>query len=159
MLMTDDKLEITPDLVRTLVERQFPQWASLPIRPVDVQGWDNRSFRLGETMKIRMPSAVGYVPQVGKENRWLPYLADRLPLSIPRPLALGAADPDYPWPWSIQSWIEGEPATRSAIAEPIDFAGELAGFLMSLRQIAVDGAPIADRRTGQLSSGRRSGDL
>ena len=33
-------------LVRRLVAGQFPQWAELPITPVEVDGWDNRTFRL-----------------------------------------------------------------------------------------------------------------
>ncbi|WP_300265662.1 hypothetical protein [Microbacterium sp.] len=37
--------EITSSLVRSLVSEQFPQWSTLPIRPVEDQGWDNRTFR------------------------------------------------------------------------------------------------------------------
>ena len=53
--------EITSLLVRSLVAEQFPQWSELPIRPVEVQGWDNRTFRLGDRMTVRLPSADGYV--------------------------------------------------------------------------------------------------
>ena len=38
----------TSNLARRLVDGQFPQWAELPIRPVDHDGWDNRTFRLGD---------------------------------------------------------------------------------------------------------------
>ncbi|MGG2476391.1 phosphotransferase, partial [Rhizobium sp. BR5] len=43
--------------------------------PVELSGWDNRSFRLGDDMLIRLPSAARYVAQVEKEHRWLPVLA------------------------------------------------------------------------------------
>ncbi len=62
-------------LVRRLVEAQFPQWADLPVVAAVPQGWDNRSFRLGETLVVRLPSAGSYAAQVDKENRWLPFLA------------------------------------------------------------------------------------
>ena len=83
------KADITPELVSRLVASQFPQWAELPVRPVDVDGWDNATFRLGERMSVRLPSSQAYVEQVEKEHRWLPVLAPQLPLQIPEPLAKG----------------------------------------------------------------------
>ncbi|MCZ7374485.1 hypothetical protein [Micromonospora sp. WMMC250] len=32
--------EINTDLVRRLIAEQFPRWAHLPVRPVEVGGWD-----------------------------------------------------------------------------------------------------------------------
>ncbi len=57
---------ITVALVRQLLAAQFPQWADLPITPATPQGWDNRTFRLGAEMSVRLPSAAGYTPQVEK---------------------------------------------------------------------------------------------
>lgn len=48
---------ITTEMVRSLVAEQFPSWAHLDVRPVDVDGWDNRSFRLGDDLLVRIPSA------------------------------------------------------------------------------------------------------
>lgn len=36
-----DRTAITPELIRRLLSEQFPQWARLPIRPVERPGWDN----------------------------------------------------------------------------------------------------------------------
>lgn len=47
---------------------QFPQWAALPIRPVQEQGVDNRTFRLGDALSVRLPSATGYDGQAEKEQ-------------------------------------------------------------------------------------------
>lgn len=99
--------QITPDLVRRLIAAQFPQWAALPVRAAEPQGWDNRTFRLGEELSVRLPSAPGYVPQVEKEQRWLPWLAPRLPLPIPVPLALGRPGEGFPFPWSVYGWLDG----------------------------------------------------
>ena len=35
------KVDIDGSLVSQLVAAQFPQWADLPINPVEVDGWDN----------------------------------------------------------------------------------------------------------------------
>jgi aminoglycoside phosphotransferase (APT) family kinase protein len=42
-----DKSEITPMVVKRLVTAQFPQWADLAVTPVELDGWDNTTFRLG----------------------------------------------------------------------------------------------------------------
>ena len=82
-------LSIAPQLVRTLIEQQFPQWSRLQIVPVEPGGWDNRTFRLGDAMAVRLPSAECYAEQIEKEQRWLPWLAPQLPFTVPNPLARG----------------------------------------------------------------------
>ena len=84
--MHDGEVDIDVSIVRRLVAAQFPQWADLSIKPVEVGGWDNRTFHLGAHMTVRLPSAAAYAPQVEKEHRWLPKLAPLLPLPIPIPL-------------------------------------------------------------------------
>jgi aminoglycoside phosphotransferase (APT) family kinase protein len=130
-------------LVRALIATQFPQWQDLPVRPVDLDGWDNRTFRLGETLSVRLPSAEGYVPQVEKEQLWLPVLAPQLPLPIPSPVALGRPGSGYPWPWSVYRWIEGQPAAVGPIRDPVRFATRLADFLLALQSIDATGGPTA----------------
>lgn len=130
-------------LVRALIASQFPQWQDLPVRPVDLDGWDNRTFRLGETLSVRLPSAEGYVPQVEKEQFWLPVLAPQLPLPIPSPVALGRPGSGYPWPWSVYRWIEGQPAAVGPIRDPVRFATRLADFLLALQSIDATGGPTA----------------
>ena len=132
--------DITPALVTRLIAAQFPRWAGLPVRPVP-DGWDNTTFRLGEDMSVRLPSAARYAEQVDKEHRWLPVLARQLPLPIPEPLARGAPGCGYPWPWSVYRWQPGEPAARASIPDLPRFAAELAGFLARLHQIDPAGGP------------------
>jgi len=74
------KADITVEVVACLVRSQFPQWSELEIRPVELDGWDNTTFRLGEDMSVRLPSDKMYVAQIDKEHRWLPVLAPKLPL-------------------------------------------------------------------------------
>lgn len=132
---------VTPALVAGLVADQFPQWADLPVRPVEPHGWDNASFRLGGDMSVRLPSADQYALQVDKEHRWLPVLAPYLPLEIPQPLAKGAPGRGYPWQWSIYRWLEGDPATAQRIADGAEFATDLADFLAALYKVDPAGGP------------------
>jgi aminoglycoside phosphotransferase (APT) family kinase protein len=136
-------VEIDTTLVKQLIRTQFPQWAELPIAPVANGGWDNRTFHLGDSMSVRLPSAPAYVAEVEKEHRWLPVLAAQLPLPIPVPLARGAPGAGYPWPWSIYGWLEGTPAHTSRIHDLNRFAENLADFLVALRAIDASNGPVA----------------
>ncbi|MBB2971050.1 aminoglycoside phosphotransferase family protein [Mesorhizobium sp. RMAD-H1] len=134
-------ISIDTSLVRQLITTQFPEWANLPIDPVEPSGWDNRTFRLGDRMSVRLPSAAAYAAQVEKEHRWLPELSGYLPLPIPTPLAKGAPTETYPWHWSVYRWIEGRPADPETIPDLNQFALSLARFLRALYQIDAAGGP------------------
>ena len=141
-LMRADEVNIDVSLVRRLVAAQFPQWADLPIEPVENGGWDNRTFHLGEHMTVRLPSAAQYALQVEKEHRWLPKLAPRLPLPIPVPLAKGAPADGFPWQWSVYRWLEGETAIAERIADLRQFATTLADFLTALQRLDAADGPL-----------------
>ncbi len=136
-----EKSDITPRLVSELLATQFPLWADLPVRPVPMDGWDNTTFRLGNDMLVRLPSAERYVAQVEKEHHWLPKLAGHLPLPIPRPVARGVPGSGYPFPWSIYRWISGEPASAGNVRDMVRFAKDLAAFLTALHRIDPGGGP------------------
>ncbi len=147
---------IDADLARRLVKSQFPQWAHLDVNPVPFDGWDNRTFRLGHELTVRLPSAEGYRLQVEKEQRWLPILAPLLPLPIPTPVAEGAPDLGYPYAWSVYRWLDGWIAILDAIGNLNEFASTLGRFLVALKAVdATDGpapGPHNCYRGGPLST-------
>lgn len=140
-------INIDTSLVHRLIKSQFPQWASLPIRPVENSGWDNRTFHLGSEMVIRLPSGSCYADQVKKEQYWLPRLAPHLSLSIPTPIALGQPSADYPWHWSIYRWLPGQTASKNCIDDMNLFAEDLAKFLLELQSIDSAGGPPAGKHS------------
>lgn len=128
-------------LARALVAQQFPRWSGLPVREVAEQGNDNRSFRLGPDLLIRLPAGEWYARAVAKEQEWLPRLAPRLPLRIPEPIVQGYPGLGYPHPWSIYRWIPGETVARAENVDPAALAAALAGFLAALQHCDTAGAP------------------
>lgn len=134
---TNYKPPITTSLATKLIAAQFPQFSHLEIKPVDIDGHDNRTFRLGDAMLIRMPSMAPYALKVLKEQEWLPKLQQHLSVPIPKPLALGQPSNDYPWAWSIYAWLEGKSANALTFVdqelEPIALG--LVQFLKELHQI------------------------
>jgi aminoglycoside phosphotransferase (APT) family kinase protein len=134
-------MELDTSVARRLVDSQFPQWSGLPITGVEHDGWDNRTFRLGSELSVRLPSGAWYAQQVAKEQRWLPVLAPQLPLPIPVPVAEGEPDAWFPYPWSVYRWIDGELATHARIDDMPGFAAALAGFLNALARADASGGP------------------
>ena len=128
-------------LARRLIDSQFPEWSDLPITKVELDGWDNRTFRVGSELTIRLPTGDWYAKQVEKEQRWLPVLAPQLPLPIPRPVAEGEPDAEYPHPWSVYRWLEGVPAALARVGDADAFATALACFLNALRRVDAAGGP------------------
>lgn len=137
------RLEINETLVHELIASQFPQWKDLVIKPVARSGWDNKTFHLGNSMTVRMPTALEYASQVEKEQKWLPKLAPLLTVKIPEPLAMGAPGTNYPFNWSIYSWLEGETPSIKNNSEFCTLAYDLACFLRELESIDAAGGPVA----------------
>jgi aminoglycoside phosphotransferase (APT) family kinase protein len=133
--------EIDASLVSALIARQFPQWSAQPVHPVARSGWDNRSFRIGDTMLARLPSAARYAAQPLRDWTWLNSLQPHLHLAIPEMLALGEPDLIYPFSWGVYRWIEGDPADGMPVSDQLVFARDLAGFLRALQAIDTAGAP------------------
>ncbi len=134
-------VSIDAPLVRRLVASQFPRWADLPVTPVEPGGWDNRTFRLGREMSVRLPSAERYAAQVATEHQWLPRLAPSLPLPIPVPIAHGTPAEGYPWSWSVYRWLDGRSAAIAPVGDLTRLARALARFLTALRRIDATGGP------------------
>lgn len=132
---------IDTTLVHRLISTQFPKWKDLPVQPIAMSGWDNRTFHLGSEMLVRLPSAAKYAAQVEKEHLWLPKLSPLLPLPVPKPIALGHPTNEYPWKWSIYRYLEGNNAAQSPPSNLSDFAKSLAQFLVALQHIDGTGGP------------------
>jgi aminoglycoside phosphotransferase (APT) family kinase protein len=139
----DGRAGIDAALVRRLIAAQFPQWRDLPVRPVELDGWDNRTYRLGNDMTVRLPTHESYTPAVEKEHHWLPVLAPQLPVPVPVPLAKGAPGEGYPFTWSIRRWLAGEPASYQRVADLPAFAEVVAEFVLALQRVDPTDGPRA----------------
>jgi len=134
------EVDITAVLVRSLLAEQQPDLAHLPLTLV-ANGWDNAIFRLGDHLLVRLPRRQLGADLVENEQRWLPRLVDRLPLSIPAPVRSGTPTSSYPWSWSVCPWFDGDVAADVAVDDPSAEAERLGTFVHALHAIDPDGAP------------------
>jgi aminoglycoside phosphotransferase (APT) family kinase protein len=155
-LPRDGRAGIDAGLVRRLVAAQHPHWRELEVVPVEVDGWDNRTYRLGPELSVRLPTDDSYVPAVAKEHRWLPVLAPQLPLPVPEPVALGHPSPEFPRPWSVRRWIDGMPVTDDLDQDR--FARDLAAFLRALWTVDATDGPVAGEHSFHRGASLRAYD-
>ncbi|MFJ6198660.1 aminoglycoside phosphotransferase family protein [Micromonospora sp. NPDC092111] len=165
--MHADEVDVDLDLVRRLLAGQFPQWARLPLRPVESYGTDHHIYRLGEHLVVRLPRIGWATKQAAREAEWLPKLAPHLPLALPVPVALGRPAAGYPFDWSVCEWLPGDNANGTI--DDLDRAAvDLAAFVAALRRIDTTdafprppggrGGPLRELDEGVRSSVGQLGD-
>ena len=143
-------LHITFDLVCQLILEQFPEYAHLPITSVEKQGHDNRTYRLGDRLLIRMPTAQSYALKVPKEQKLLPELAPYLTVHIPVPIKMGVPSKNFPFPFSIYKWLEGKSVNLLILDDDClqKLAFDLAQFLKELQTIDTIDGPVPGEHNG-----------
>jgi aminoglycoside phosphotransferase (APT) family kinase protein len=150
--MHDNQLDISTDVVRALIDRQFPQWRSLPVRHVAATGTDNAIFRIGDRYAARLPLKAGDADTVRRsleaEAAAAAELAGRTRFPTPEPIALGEPGDGYPLPWSVQTWLPGTVATEADPGESVAFGLDVAEFIAGVRSIPARGRTFSGRGRG-----------
>ncbi|MFF1819495.1 aminoglycoside phosphotransferase family protein [Kribbella sp. NPDC058245] len=145
-----DQVDIDTPLVRELVAAQFPQWAALPLEPVDSSGMVNAIYRLGSDLSVRLPFRPSTADIVHREQEKLVALAPYLPVAIPSVEAIGSPTDAYPGVWSVHRWLTGTHPAADALTNPRGLATDLAAFVDAFRRIDLpDRSPVylGERRT------------
>jgi aminoglycoside phosphotransferase (APT) family kinase protein len=144
----DDEIQIEIDLVRKLVDTQFPRYATLPLGRLNATGSTNVLFRLGSSLLVRLPRQPGGAG-IEKEQRWLPRIGPNLPVAVPEIVALGEPGFDFDERWSIVNWLEGELPKACSPNDPhtrgqLRLATDLADVILAIRAIEVPEAAAND---------------
>lgn len=141
--MHDDQVDVTAEIVATLIHEQFPQWSGEAIRIVPSTGTVNAIFRIGSDLSARFPlrlvdadEALTVLEQEAEASAELAQVS-RFP--VPEPVAFGKPGAGYPMPWSIQTWLPGTIAFDADPGTSDAFAGDLAAFIAVLREAKTRG--------------------
>ncbi|MFF1508002.1 aminoglycoside phosphotransferase family protein [Streptomyces sp. NPDC058326] len=143
--MQPGELPVDTALVERLVAGRFPEWAGLPVRAVDSAGTDNAMFRLGDDLVVRLPRVPYAARHVEKEQRWLPLLAPHLPLDVPVPAGRAGASAEFPLPWSVYRWLDGDDTYDVPLTDLAHAAVALGRFGAALRAVDASGGPASFR--------------
>lgn len=152
----DDEPDTGEATVRALLERQCPEWATLPLTYLATSGTDNAMWRARTSdaadVVVRMPRRPGAAENVAFEIEVLQRLADS-PLAAvvrtPHVRHVGHADDVFPYDWAVLDWLDGDDAwaRRETLGDDLDqLAVDVA---TAVRAIAgIEGMPVSRRRPG-----------
>lgn len=143
--MHADQVDVDEGIVRGLIARQHPRWAGLPIAEVASIGTVNAVYRLGDELCVRLPLLPQGAASLARELEWLPWLANRLPVPVPEPVAVGEPDDGFALPWAVYRWLPGTPAVDVAPGGAA-LAEDLAAAVAAIRSLDPTGAPRAENR-------------
>jgi aminoglycoside phosphotransferase (APT) family kinase protein len=144
-----DEVDVDLQLVRRLIDSQFPEWKYLPLAPVGSAGTDNWMFRLGADLVVRIPRIMDSALRIEKEHRWLPILGPAMPLPIPVPVGLGQPAFGYPWAWSVLEWLGGGDLNAEPVDDKLRLARDLIDFINALHAVDICGAPRPGRHNAR----------
>lgn len=137
------QVDVTTEIVATLVQEQFPQWSGKAIRLVSSTGTVNAIFRIGDDLSARFPlrpaDAAEALAVLEQEARASAELAQVSRFPAPVPVALGKPGAGYPMPWSVQTWLPGTVAFDADPSGSDAFAEDLAAFIAALRDAETHG--------------------
>jgi aminoglycoside phosphotransferase (APT) family kinase protein len=156
--MHPGQVSVSPATVRVLIGRQFPLWGGLPVREVSSVGTVNAIFRIGDDLVARFPlerddDVETARARLEREAAAASELLGRTPFATPCPIVIGEPDLHYPMPWSVNSWLPGEPATSDSVNESLSFATDLSDFIAAVRCIDTGGRTFEGTgRGGELLS-------
>jgi aminoglycoside phosphotransferase (APT) family kinase protein len=147
----DNEISIDTPLVQKLIDKQFPQYAQLPLTRLTASGSTNILYRLGDNLLVRLPRQPGSGAAILKEQQWLPVIGHQLPVEVPEYIAIGKPDLDYAECWSLTQWIEGDLASAWHPVDPpgqsqTELAIGFADLVRALREIDVPEAAFSDSR-------------
>ncbi|AUG80712.1 Phosphotransferase [Kitasatospora sp. MMS16-BH015] len=139
MTLHANEIPVDEAVVRALLREQRPEWAELAVAAAGA-GTDNRMYRLGTELLVRLPRTAENAEAVRKEQRWLPRLAPHLPCLVPEPLHEGAPGAAFPLAWSVYRWIDGAVVGPDSVTDWATFGAELASTVRQLHEAPLMGA-------------------
>jgi aminoglycoside phosphotransferase (APT) family kinase protein len=132
----DPQEVVTGKLARQLIEEQFPQLKPVAVKTLG-EGFDNTVFHVNGSYVFRFPRREVAVELLGTENRLLPALANKLPISIPNPTYIGVPGERYPWTFTGYPIVPGKTPGLLSSEKRLQSVRLLAGFLRELHSFSV----------------------
>lgn len=155
--MHESQLSLARSEAVRLVRGLFPSVAESEVTAVESAGTVNYLYRVGTTCAAKFPMQGGDAVEVRAvllaEHAAMREFAAVSTAPSPLPVAVGEPSGEYPLPWSLQTWIDGEIATPASVASSTFFAVDLAALIASLRQADTKGRSFSGKgRGGELAA-------
>ncbi|KRB50777.1 aminoglycoside phosphotransferase [Rhizobium sp. Root708] len=150
--MHSDQINIDKAHARDLIADQFPQFRGEEIIELATAGTVNAIFRIGDRHAARFPLRLMDPAECARmlevETKRSAEFHKCCPFPSPRPVGVGRQSPDYPLPWLVQTWIDGQVATPTGLANSTVFALDLSRLVAKLRTTDLDGRTFDGQSRG-----------
>jgi aminoglycoside phosphotransferase (APT) family kinase protein len=138
------EVRVDEALARQLISEQFPD---LPTDDLTLlgEGWDTMVWLVDGRWVFRFPRRTMVISGLELELRYLPDLADRLPLPIPRPTFVGQPSEAFAWPFYGAPFLPGRELADAALDDDarVALGRPLGEFLRALHSLEPDaGLPV-----------------
>ncbi|WP_372343096.1 phosphotransferase [Streptomyces sp. KL116D] len=115
--MHDDQVDVTTEIVATLIQEQFPPWRgkAIRLRVIDRDGQRHLPHQGTVSPRVsplRLADPAETLAVLEQEARASAELAKASRFPAPEPVALGKPGAGYPMPWSVQTWGAGNGRLR-----------------------------------------------
>jgi aminoglycoside phosphotransferase (APT) family kinase protein len=140
----DAEVRVDEALARQLISEQFPDLPTDHLKLLG-EGWDAMVWLVDDRWVFRFPRRTMVISGLELELRYLPGLADRLPLPIPRPTFLGQASEAFGWPFYGAPFLPGRELADTALDDDarVGLGRPLGEFLRALHSLEPDtGLPV-----------------
>ncbi len=150
--MHDDQIEIKATHARHLIVEQFPQFRGEEIVELETAGTVNAIYRIGAghtaRFPLRMMDPAECTRLLEAGTRASAEFTLHCPFPSPKVVGIGRKSPDYPLPWLVQTWVDGDVATPTALSSSSAFALDLVRLISSLRTADLNGRAFAGQGRG-----------
>lgn len=140
--MHPDQIPLSSALAAELVHRQFSAAAG-GVHMLDTAATTSHVFRVGEQYLARFPlrrgDAAASARELRSERSAMREFAEASPFPSPLMIFIGEPSPEYPMPWSVQTWVPGRPVTPRSHETSSPLARDLAMLVRTLRRADVEG--------------------
>lgn len=152
--MPSADIEITAEQVQGLVRRHLrsPLIDDAPPRRA-ATGWDCETWRVGDTVALRLPRRAAAAHGLAHEQVVMPTLSRNLAaagVGAPDVVYAGRPDETFPYPWSLVTWHEGTAGLQVPRAERRTWAAPLARAVAAIHRTSPGDLPPNPVRGGAL---------
>lgn len=155
MAMHEDQLDLPHEVAVRLLAPLLPGLVPADVRRIESAATTSHVLRVGPDLAARFPlvdsDAAEAREALEAEHRAMAEFARISPFPTPEPVAIGSPAPEFPMPFSLQTWVPGTVAGPDTVAGSDAFADDLSTLLAALRA-----APTQGR---SFSGPGRGGDL
>ncbi|MFB7251843.1 phosphotransferase [Microbacterium sp. NPDC056234] len=161
-------MHIDQEIAARLIAEQFDDLRGLAVNRLASAGTVNALFRVGDKLVARFPFDPVPAEELQQEAEAMAEFAAANPFRSSKPVGVAAPTERHASAWSLQTWVDGTPATHDAFEDSETLVDDVVALIAALRAVPVGarsfdgrgrGGDLRDHDEWMRECFARSGDL